>query len=99
MSPIKDQIVSNESAKQTLVKVYEVCSEGDLRSLSVGLGDAVCELIRWRYPIGNAPFSDPNINDALAVLTTIKGAVDAAIESKTKERLARWNAMEGAIHE
>ena len=98
MSPIKDRIVSTENVGQALVKVYETCPESALRGRSISVGDAVCELIYWRYPSVETPFNEARINDAIAVLETIKGAIDEAIESKTKERLARWDEMEGRNH-
>ena len=98
MSPIKDRIVSTENVGQALVKVYETCSESTLRERSTSLCDAVCELIYWRYPSVETPFNEARINDAIAVLETIKGAIDEAIEAKTKARLARWDEMEGRNH-
>lgn len=98
MKPIKDRNVSTENVDRALVRVYETCPESALRERSISLGDAVCELIYWRYPSSNAPLSEARINDAIAVLETIKGAIDEAIEAKTKARLARWDEMEGRNH-
>lgn len=95
MTPIKDTSVSTENVDQALVKVYETCSESALRERSISLGDAVCELIYWRYPSVETPIEEARINDAIAVLETIKTAIDQAIEAKTKARLARWDEMEG----
>ena len=89
MSPIKDRIVSTENVGQALVKVYETCSESTLRERSISVGDAVCELIYWRYPNIETPFDEARINDAIAVLETIKGAIDEAIEAKSKARITR----------
>ena len=95
MSPIKDRIVSTENVGQALVKVYETCPESALRGRSISVGDAVCELIYWRYPSVETPFNEARINDAIAVLETIKGAIDEAIEAKTKARITRLDAVEG----
>lgn len=98
MSPIKDRIVSTENVGQALVKVYETCPESALRGRSISVGDAVCELIYWRYPSVETPIEEARINDAIAVLETIKTAIDQAIEAKTNARVARWDEMEGRNH-
>ena len=95
MSPIKDRSVSTENVDKALVKVYETCSEGALIERSSSLSSAICELTYWRYPSVETPITEGRINDAINVLEAIRGAIDEAIEAKTKARIAR---LEGCNH-
>ncbi len=98
MSPIKDGIVSTESASQYMVAVYKVSPESALRERSVSLNDAISELIFWRYATAEPLVNEARISDALDVLKAIKGAIDQAIEAKTNARTARWDSMEVCNH-